>query len=39
VLAEFADDVPILLANRHHRTLHGLADLLPHAFTSRNLNG
>lgn len=37
-LAEFADDLPILLVNRHHRTLHGLADLLPHAFTSRNLN-
>ena len=39
VLAEFADDLPILLANRHHRTLHALADLLPHTFTSRNLNG
>ena len=38
VLAEFADDLPILLVNRHHRTLHSLADLLPHAFTSRNLN-
>ena len=38
VLAEFAEDLPILLVNRHHRTLHGLADLLPHAFTSRNLN-
>lgn len=38
VLAEFADDLPILLVNRHHRTLHGLADLLPHAFTMRNLN-
>lgn len=38
VLAEFADDLPILLVNRHHRTLHSLADLLPHAFTSRNLD-
>jgi cytidine deaminase len=38
VLAEFADELPILLVNRHHRTLHSLADLLPHAFTSRNLN-
>ena len=38
VLAEFAEDLPILLVNRHHRTLHSLADLLPHAFTSRNLN-
>lgn len=38
VLAEFAEDLPILLVNRHHRTLHSLADLLPHAFTVRNLN-
>jgi cytidine deaminase len=38
VLAEFAEDLPVLLANRNHRTLHSLADLLPHAFTSRNLN-
>ena len=39
VLAEFADDLPILLVNRSQRALHTLADLLPHAFTSRNLNG
>jgi cytidine deaminase len=38
VIAEFADDLPILLVNREQRALHGLADLLPHAFTSRNLN-
>lgn len=36
-LAEFATELPILLVNRHHRTLHGLADLLPHAFTGGNL--
>ena len=39
VLAEFAQDLPVLLVNRRHRTLHGLADLLPHAFTSVNLHG
>lgn len=38
VLAEFAQDLPILLVNRHNRALHRLADLLPHAFTGRNLN-
>lgn len=36
VLAEFAPDIPILLANRTHRALHRLADLLPHSFTGRN---
>jgi cytidine deaminase len=39
VLAEFAEDLPILLVNRDQRALHQLADLLPHAFTIRNLNG
>ena len=37
VIAEFAEDLPILLANRHERALHDIADLLPHAFTGRNL--
>lgn len=37
VLAEFAEDLPILLANRKERALHRLSDLLPHAFTGRNL--
>jgi cytidine deaminase len=37
VLAEFAEDLPILLANRHGQVLHDLRDLLPHAFTGRNL--
>lgn len=37
VLAEFADQLPVLLANRRERSLHDLADLLPHAFTGRNL--
>jgi cytidine deaminase len=36
-LVEFAQDLPILLVNRHHRALHGLADLLPHPFTGGNL--
>ncbi|BDU78273.1 cytidine deaminase [Mesoterricola sediminis] len=39
VLAEFAEDAPVLLANRKARALHRLADLLPHAFTIRNLKG
>ena len=37
VLAEFAEDLPILLANRTDRTLCGLDALLPRAFTGRNL--
>ena len=37
VLAEFAGELPILLANRQERVLHELRDLLPHAFTGRNL--
>lgn len=36
VLAEFAADAPILLANRGTRALHRLADLIPHSFTGRN---
>ncbi len=36
VLVEFADDVPILLANRRTRQLHRLADLLPHSFSGRH---
>ena len=39
VLAEFADELPILLVNRAGRSVHRLSDLLPHAFTSRNLEG
>ena len=37
VLAEFADSLPILLANRQGRVLHDLCELLPHAFTGRDL--
>jgi cytidine deaminase len=37
VLAEFAETLPILLANRHERALYDLRELLPHAFTGRNL--
>ncbi len=37
VLVEFADDLPILLANRGARQLHRLADLLPHSFSGRHL--
>lgn len=37
VIAEFAETLPILLANRHGRALHDIGDLLPHAFTGRNL--
>jgi len=36
-LVEFADDLPILLANGTTRSLHQLRELLPLAFTSRNL--
>ena len=38
VIAEFADRLPVLLANRRERSLHDIADLLPHAFTGRNLH-
>nr|WP_320132812.1 cytidine deaminase [uncultured Holophaga sp.] len=37
VLAEFAAELPILLANRQERRLHRLEELLPHAFTGRHL--
>jgi cytidine deaminase len=37
VLAEFAEDLPILLANRSERDLCRLKDLLPRAFTGRDL--
>ncbi len=36
VLAEFAEELPILLANRRERALHQLSNLLPHSFTGRN---
>jgi cytidine deaminase len=36
-LAEFAEGLPVLLANRNTRMLHRLEDLLPHSFTGRNL--
>ncbi len=32
-LIEFAQELPILLANRHTRQLHRLENLLPHSFT------
>jgi cytidine deaminase len=32
VMAEFADDLPILLANRRQRKLHNLKELLPNPF-------
>ena len=35
-LAEFAETLPVLLANRATRRLHRLEDLLPHSFTGRN---
>lgn len=38
VIAEFAERLPVLLANRQERALHDIADLLPHAFTGRNLH-
>ena len=37
VIAEFAEELPILLANRSTRALHDIRDLLPQAFTGRNL--
>lgn len=37
VIAEFAEELPILLANRHTRSLHHISELLPHAFTGRDL--
>jgi cytidine deaminase len=37
VIAEFAEELPILLANRHGVALHHISELLPHAFTGRNL--
>jgi cytidine deaminase len=37
VLAEFAEKLPVLLANRREKALHDLSDLLPHSFTGRNL--
>lgn len=37
VLVEFADDLPILLDNGRQKALHHLKDLLPLAFTGRNL--
>lgn len=36
VLTEFADDLPILLANRQEQVVHRLAELLPLAFSSRD---
>ena len=39
VLVEFVDDLPILLDNGRQKSLHHLKDLLPHAFTGRNLGG
>jgi cytidine deaminase len=36
-LAEFADSLPILLVNRSTRAHHDLRDLLPSAFTGRNM--
>lgn len=39
VLVEFVDDLPILLDNGRKKALHHLKDLLPHAFTGRNLGG
>jgi cytidine deaminase len=38
VLAEFAEFLPILLANRSSRALLDLRDLFPQAFTGRNLD-
>ena len=38
VLAEFAERLPILLANRSTRRVVDLADLLPEAFTARDFN-
>ena len=38
VLVEFAERLPILLANRSDRRVVDLADLLPEAFTARDFN-
>ncbi|HTL98983.1 MAG TPA: cytidine deaminase [Holophagaceae bacterium] len=38
VLAEFAERLPVLLANRSARRVLDLADLLPEAFTARDFN-
>ena len=38
VLAEFAEDLPILLANRADLSLCGIRELLPKAFTGRHLS-
>ncbi len=37
VLSEFADSLPILLANRKERQLFSIEALLPHPFTKCNL--
>jgi len=37
-LAEFAEKLPILLANRNHRKLYDLEYLLPSAFTGRSMS-
>lgn len=37
VLSEFSAELLILLANRRQRALHRLGDLLPHAFSGRQL--
>jgi cytidine deaminase len=37
VLAEFAEDLPILLANRRERAVCDIRELLPRAFTGRHL--
>lgn len=37
-LAEFAESLPVLLANRSSRALYDLRELLPQAFTGRNLS-
>ena len=39
VLVEFVVDLPILLDNGRQKALHHLKDLLPDAFTGRNLGG
>ena len=39
VLVEFGVDLPILLDNGRQKALHHLKDLLPDAFTGRNLGG
>ena len=36
-LIEFAEKLPVLLANHHTRQLHRLEDLLPHSFTGSHL--